>query len=593
MERQARYVAGEKIGGRYEVYRALVGGMGEVYLCLDLQTMQPYALKTFQQQSFGAKLREAFLSEVGHWVALEKHPNIVRCFYMDMVEGLPFMFLEWVEGDPQRGVSLRDWLRRGALDLRQSLDFIIDICRGLVHAQQKQPGIVHRDLKPDNVLVTQNRIGKITDFGLAKLVQDAGLEIGVNVGDSRLHLSNIGGTPFYMAPEQWLGSELDQRTDIYAIGCILFELLTGNPPYNASNSNLLQQQHLNHSIPELETNLPPSLNQLLRHCMAKTRDERPNSVHELLDELVTLYQQQFSAEPRPLSPVDQLTSDDYDNRALTYYKLGQLDKALADHMHAIEINPHDPIIFSNRGNTYAKLGRYESALADFAYALELNPTYAGALTNRGTVYAESGNIEAALADYSHALQLEPDLAMIYSNRAFLYAGQGQYQAALADCERAIQIDPYLSLAYYNRGLTHATMGNFMAALTDYDRSAELDPDHFFTYLNRGIAYTQLRQPQRALEDFNRAIQLDPNSPRPYAARGNIFLQLGKTDAALGDYQHVLKLDPNYANAYANIGAVMANQGREREALPYFEKAASLGHAQAARYAAQIKLSLKH
>src|SRR5690606_21457407 len=122
---------------------ALMGGMGEVYLCLDLKTIQPYALKTFQQRHMtsSAKFSQAFENEVATWVALEKHPNIVRCFYLKVLDARPFMFLEWIAGDEsQSKADLRTWLKRGPLDLRLALDFSLDICRGLQYAQQKQPG---------------------------------------------------------------------------------------------------------------------------------------------------------------------------------------------------------------------------------------------------------------------------------------------------------------------------------------------------------------------------------------------------------------------------------------------------------------------
>ena len=161
-----RYNPGDKIGGRYLVHRALAGGMGEVYLCLDLEENIPYALKTFQKRFTGSlKMRAAFESEVQTWVALEKHPSIVRCFYMDTLDGVPFILLEWVVSEEGRGTDLRNWLRHGPLDVRMALDVAIDICRGLVHANRKRPGIVHRDLKPENVLMGQDRLAKITDFG--------------------------------------------------------------------------------------------------------------------------------------------------------------------------------------------------------------------------------------------------------------------------------------------------------------------------------------------------------------------------------------------------------------------------------------------
>lgn len=196
MSPQPRYNRGDKIGGRYLVHKALMGGMGEVYLCLELEHSLPIALKTFQPRALeNPKLRTSFEREVGIWVALEKHSNIVRCFYLDTVDHLPFMFLEWVAETQGRGTSLRDWLRRGPLMPRQALDFVIDICRGLIHAGQKQPGIVHRDLKPENVLLAPGPLAKITDFGLAKIVQEAELVMPDMASSACQHLTAFGGTP--------------------------------------------------------------------------------------------------------------------------------------------------------------------------------------------------------------------------------------------------------------------------------------------------------------------------------------------------------------------------------------------------------------
>ena len=117
MKLQSRYQPGDKIVGRYQVHQALMGGMGEVYLCLDLEQNYPYALKTFQTRYLGdsKRLGVAFEQEVATWVALEKHPNIVRCFWMDILDNQPFMVLEWIASDESRGTDLRSWLRRGLL----------------------------------------------------------------------------------------------------------------------------------------------------------------------------------------------------------------------------------------------------------------------------------------------------------------------------------------------------------------------------------------------------------------------------------------------------------------------------------------------
>ena len=173
MKPQPRYHPGDRIGGRYQVHKALMGGMGEVYLCLDLNTNHPYALKTFQQHHLtnSMALQRSFETEVATWVALGKHPNIVRCYHMNILDNQPFMVLEWVVSQEKQGADLRSWLKHGPLDLKFALEIAIDICHGLIYAQATQPGLVHRDLKPENILMTQSGVAKITDFGLAQIMK--------------------------------------------------------------------------------------------------------------------------------------------------------------------------------------------------------------------------------------------------------------------------------------------------------------------------------------------------------------------------------------------------------------------------------------
>jgi serine/threonine protein kinase len=178
--RQLRYTKGQRIANRFLVHQALMGGMGEVYLCLDEKQTLPLALKTFQGSS--PDLADIFKQEVASWIALEKHPNIVRCFRMETFDNIPFMMLEWVAGEEGRGTDLRSWLRRGPLYVPLALRFTIDVVRGLIHANEKSPGIVHRDLKPDNVLVNGSRQAKITDFGLAIVAERARLDTTVKDG---------------------------------------------------------------------------------------------------------------------------------------------------------------------------------------------------------------------------------------------------------------------------------------------------------------------------------------------------------------------------------------------------------------------------
>jgi len=533
MRSQPRYQPGDRIGGRYQVHQALMGGMGEVYLCLDLETNLPFALKTFQQRYWTSlRLRAAFENEVATWVALEKHPNIVRCFLMDIVDNQPFMFLEWIAGDESRGTDLRSWLRHGPLGLQLALDFAIGICRGLMHAQEKQPGIVHRDLKPENILVTQSQLAKITDFGLATVLQRAGLDItheAEGETNERQHLlsqKGLVGTPLYMAPEQWLGESIDVRTDIYAVGCMLYEMLTGYRPFQATTLDGLRHQHLEAAIPKLTDHqaLPDVLDTLAARCMAKLSEKRFLTVSELMQQLTSLYELEFGELPRPIFEDDELSTEEYLNRGVTYHGLGRYEEALADHNRAIEFDPANAMAYNNRGLTLGKMQRWKEALADYSQAIKIDPTDAKTYSNRGIVYVRLQQHEKALADYDKAIELEPTNAKTYTNRGFVYYNMQQYERALTDHNKAIKLDPNLAEAYNNRGITLRALHR-EEALADYSRAIELDPADATAYYNRALAYVNQEQYEQALLDFNEVIKFDPTNANAYGNRGSTYARL--------------------------------------------------------------------
>jgi tetratricopeptide (TPR) repeat protein len=604
MNPQPRYRPGDKIGGRYQVHQALMGGMGEVYLCLDLEEMIPLALKTFQQRYLGdiKRLRAAFEQEVATWVALEKHPNIVRCFYMDTLDNQPFMILEWIAGEEGKGADLRGWLRHGPLELRTALDFSIDMCPGLIHAQEKQPGIVHRDLKPENILVAQGPLAKITDLGQAQIGETAGLEIDEagREGEERQSMvgrGGIAGTPAYMAPEQWRGESLDERTDIYALGCILYEMLSGHPPVRVDFApatpqafrrwlSAMQTAHESGPPPVPPPGLPDELSKLLGACLAKGRAQRPGSLAELLARFEALYRGQFGIAPRTAPVLGQFTSIDYANRGNTYRSLRRYDEALRDHSRAIELDPTFAQAYSNRGVTYRKLQRYNEALADFDRAIQLAPSLAEAFSNRGNVYRDLQQYTKALADQTEAIRLSPIRALPpapYLNRGVTYQKLQRYDEALADYSRAIKIEPNWALPHDNRAGVYSAMQRYEEALADHNRAIELDPNNAEAYTNRGSTYRNLQRYEEALADLNQAIELDPHYARAYSERFGVHSALHQYEVALDDMNEAIRLVPTDASVYNNRANTYTRLQRYEEALIDYNHSIELDPTLAAAY----------
>jgi tetratricopeptide (TPR) repeat protein len=258
--------------------RVLHGGMALVYLCNADEgpwACKQVAVKRLSPETSsvpGASNR--FLRECYMWLQLGHHPNVVRALSAHCAEGEPPMIvLEYV---PQ---SLRTFMENRPFRLDTALRMLIEIADGLTYVREVLPGFVHADLKPENVLVADDEIAKITDLGLSRVISKS-VNSGTDAKIGNLAISNAAGTPLYMAPEQIRHQGVRPATDIYAIGCIAYELVTGKPAYGTPVSvpNYLMR-HL-HSKPVridiLRLGIPAILGDLVEGSLAKSPTDRPS-----------------------------------------------------------------------------------------------------------------------------------------------------------------------------------------------------------------------------------------------------------------------------------------------------------------------------
>lgn len=593
---QPRYKKGDMIGGEYHVYDVKMGGMGEVYLCLNFYQKRPLvALKTFQSQFLkSTKIRQDFEIEAVNWIALGKHPNIVQCFLMERFEGVPFLFLECVTDENGHDSSLRSWLSHGPLNLQLALDFIIDICNGLMYANHQQSNIVHRDLKPDNILVGLGRVAKITDWGLAKVTEEIKQEVDVlnqeiSERQSLIAINGVVGTPPYMAPEQWTsGTKVDFRTDIYAVGCILYELLTGKPPFRvdfipytmlerAKWLTAWKSQH-EYTIPhEFPAFLPKELSEVVSTCLAKNPNERFTSVSELLHKLTLIYQQQFNTPARTFYIEQELNIEDYLERGQTYHNLGYYTEALMNYDCAVELNPKESYIYARRGVTKAYLRRYDEALDDCNQAIEFDPNSGINFILRGMAYEKMRRYDEALIDFKKAANLDltpTQLHWAYEQMGDLLIDMGRYEEALNVLTIALQISPNCGISLGYRGKAYKLMQRYDEALADLDRAIYLDPGNTTAFHTRIDTYRSMGDLDKALADLDQAIQLKPD-PALYTERGETYRLCGHFDEAVASFNLALQDDPDYFLAISRRGAAYENLGRYEEALADLDRAIEL------------------
>jgi len=250
------------------------GGMSDIYRAYDLLSGKDVVLKIPDSMSIGDPAQyERFQRELEVMRTLN-HPAIQKGTGSGTYNNTPYLVTELIEGE-----SMRDLIKNKApLSAEESVELTRKIADGLAHCHDH--GIIHRDLKPENILITSEGQPVILDFGLA-LTKGAHRVTYAN-------LSSAAGTPDYMAPEQIEGHRGDQRTDIYALGIMLFELLTGGPPYSGDNNLAVMAQHLKGGIPRLDriqAGVSPQLAAFVARCLQREPESRFSDMHALLDGL--------------------------------------------------------------------------------------------------------------------------------------------------------------------------------------------------------------------------------------------------------------------------------------------------------------------
>jgi len=345
---------GDVIDRKYEVLEVLgQGGMGIVYKVhhreweLDLAVKMPLPHLVADDT-----LKARFILEAQTWVDLGLHPNIVQCWYVRELGGIPRVFMDYLDGG-----NLKDWIVEGKVrpgEWDKILDLSIQACYGLEYAHEH--GVeAHRDVKPGNMLLTKEGELRMADFGIVKREGSEVVEektITVSSG-GRQHTATITGsdlgTPEYGAPEQWgEARHADVRADIYALGGVLFELCCGrrafDDPFRKEQQHVLIGRHLFTPAPDprkFNKGLPKDLAELIFQCLAKEPNDRPNSMAELREKLVGIYKRVVGKlYGRMVPQAAELRSSTLNNRAVSLLDLGRREEAFSAFEQALKLDAH-------------------------------------------------------------------------------------------------------------------------------------------------------------------------------------------------------------------------------------------------------------
>jgi eukaryotic-like serine/threonine-protein kinase len=283
--------------GRYEIRAKLgEGGMGEVYLAEDTRLHRKVALKILPTELAANKDRMRRFEQEAQAAAALNHPNIAHIYEIGEHDGTNFIAMEFVDG-----VTLREKIHSEKSELKVLLKHLLQVAEGLAKAHAS--GIVHRDLKPDNIMITREGHAKILDFGLAKLL-DTKPESTAEMGEAATAMMPVQhstpgvvmGTVGYMSPEQAQAKPVDQRSDIFSFGCLLYEATTGRKPF--AGDSIVDTLHkiiydAAPAITDFNPSASPGLQRVIRKCLAKEPEKRfqtirdtANDLEELLEEMM-------------------------------------------------------------------------------------------------------------------------------------------------------------------------------------------------------------------------------------------------------------------------------------------------------------------
>jgi serine/threonine-protein kinase len=263
---------GQKLAGRYEIMGVIgSGGMGVVYRALDLELSEPVAIKTLRRELVTDSTALARFKSELRLARRISHRNVVRTHDLGEADGMYFITMEYVEGMSVKALIAE----RGRLPVHATMPIAKQLCRALEVAHAE--GIIHRDIKPHNLVLAPDGVLKVMDFGIARLL---GAARGVT------QTGMVVGTPEYMAPEQLLGEDIDARADIYAVGVVIYECLTGRTPHTADNPMALVSRVLQEPLVpphELVPEIPRRLSDVVLATLNRDRGKRPKTVVELHD----------------------------------------------------------------------------------------------------------------------------------------------------------------------------------------------------------------------------------------------------------------------------------------------------------------------
>lgn len=557
---------GKTIASKYKILEEVGrGGMGVVCKAKDTRLKRTVALKFLPPELTKDKVaKDRFIQEAQAAAALN-HPQICIIYEVDEAEDQTFIAMEFIEGQ-----SLKDKLKFGPMDIDEAKDIAIQVAKGLEKAHKK--GIIHRDIKPANIMINEEGYAKITDFGLAKL------SWGVDLTKT----ATIMGTVAYMSPEQARGEEVDHRTDIWSLGAMLYEMLSGERPFQKSQEQALIYAILNDKptpLSLLRSDVPSHIEHLIEKSLEKKASERYQDIQELIQDLKLFITFPKAEKSIVVLPFENLSPDPEQE----YFCDGMTEEIITDLSHV-----HDLLVIS-RSSAMTFKGT-KKKIKEIAREVNVQYVLEGSVRKAGNNLRITAQLIDAANDahlwaekYSGTLD---DVFDIQEKVSRSIVNALKLKLSPEEKQRITErpIDNVVAYEYWLKAsaeITKFTEKALDRALRYLQNALDMMGDNAYLYVGMGFAYWNYVNIGIKQEDFvakaeecvNKALALDPEFPIAHALLGFITMFFwGDPQKGVFHLKKALAFNPDELLALQMLAAAYVQLvGKMSAAVPLVER----------------------
>ncbi|NIO48884.1 MAG: protein kinase [Candidatus Aminicenantes bacterium] len=586
----SRLTRGTTIGGRYEVIEQLgKGGMGKVYRVLDNKVGEEVALKLLNPEiAADEKIIERFRNELKFARKISQR-NVCRMYDLNEDEGTQFITMEYVPGE-----DLKSTIRRmGQLSVGKAISIAKQVCEGLSEAHEF--GVVHRDLKPQNIMIDKKGNVRIMDFGIARSLEVKGITgTGMMIG-----------TPEYMSPEQAQGKDIDLRSDIYSLGIILYEMVTGKVPFEGDTplSIVLKHQAEKPRNPkEVNDQIPEDLSRVILNCMEKDKEKRYQLAEEVLSELKKIEKGIPTTEmilPKRKTEVDKIAEIKWEN-SIAVLPLADLSQK-KDQEYFCDGMAEDIITKLTRIEELKVISRtsvmrykkVDKDIKEIGKELGVRSILEGSIRKEKDhirVSAELINVEDGFHLWADAydrklesvFEVQDDVSKAIADALKLKLSPETIESLKTGRPKNIDAYEYnlKGMHYINsKYIISHREEDFKAAIKMFKKAIEIDPNYALAYGGLGWAYQHHYQITGKKKDIKLVLknceicyELNPTLVETNTAVAWSYFLRGEYDKAFQSLKRALEINPNISTLNHVTGLFFRQLGLLYQAVEYFSRA---------------------